>query len=113
MSSLPPSKPEKTSVGRIEHLHSLIDILFIQKLSMASQATINPSLSLTEESKEQTLSQKIGGVFIAIAVLALIAAFAGAGKEHPSLFLGIIISMFFFGSYLLRSTLFPRTGRNS
>ncbi len=57
---------------------------------MNNQAAINPSLSITEESKEQTLSQKAGGICIAIAILALIAAMSGAGKEYPKLFLTLV-----------------------
>ncbi len=58
---------------------------------MNNQAVINPSLSITEESKEQTLSQKVGGICVAIAILALIAAMSGAGKEYPTLFLTLIM----------------------
>lgn len=65
---------------------------------MNNQATINPSLSITEESKEQTTSQKIGGICVAIAILALIAAMSGAGKEYPKLFLTLITGMFTIGA---------------
>ncbi len=65
---------------------------------MNHQATINPSLSLTEESKEQTISQKVGGICIAIAILSLIAAMTGAAKEYPLLFMTIIIGMFSLGA---------------
>lgn len=65
---------------------------------MDQQATINPSLSLTEESAAQTISQKVGGICIAIAILALVAAIAGAGKAYPFLFITIIIGMFTLGA---------------
>ena len=61
---------------------------------MAQPSTINPSLSLTEESATQTIYQKIGGICIAIAILFLIAALSGVGKEYPLLFCTIIIGMF-------------------
>lgn len=65
---------------------------------MNNELAMNPSLSITEESKEQTLSQKIGGVCVAIAILSLIAAMSGAGKEYPKLFLTLITSMFTLGA---------------
>jgi polyferredoxin len=65
---------------------------------MNNQAIINPSLSITEESKEQTLSQKVGGICVAIAILALIAAMSGAGKDYPTLFLTLIMGMFTLGA---------------
>ena len=65
---------------------------------MNNQTAINPSLSITEESKEQTTSQKIGGICVAIAILALIAAMSGAGKAYPELFLTLIVAMFTFGA---------------
>jgi len=65
---------------------------------MNNQTAINPSLSITEESKEQTLSQKVGGICVAIAILALIAAMSGAGKEYPKLFLTLITGMFTLGA---------------
>jgi hypothetical protein len=48
---------------------------------MNNQAANNPSLSITEESKEQTLSQKVGGICVAIAILALIAAMSAQEKS--------------------------------
>jgi len=65
---------------------------------MNHMPAINTSLSLTEESKEQTIFQKVGGICIAIAILSLIAAMAGAGKEFPFLFLTIILGMFSLGA---------------
>ena len=65
---------------------------------MAQTAAINPSLSLTEESKEQTTYQKIGGICIAIAVLSLVAAISGVGRAYPFLFLTIILGMFTLGA---------------
>ena len=65
---------------------------------MAQQTSINPSLSLTEESTEQTKSQKLGGICIAIAILAVIAAITGAGKSYPYLLMAIIIGMFTLGA---------------
>ncbi|HXH99472.1 MAG TPA: 4Fe-4S dicluster domain-containing protein [Sphingobacteriaceae bacterium] len=65
---------------------------------MAKTIAVNPSLSLTEESGVQSVYQKIGGLCIAIAVLALIAAAAGAGHAHPTLFLTIMVGMFFLGA---------------
>ncbi len=56
------------------------------------------SLSLTDDSNNQTLYQKIGGACIAIALLTIVAAFAGAGKEHASLFTCIILVSFFLGA---------------
>lgn len=66
---------------------------------MNNQTAVNPSLSITEESKEQTLSQKVGGICVAIAILALIAAMSGAGKEYPKLFLTLITGMFTLGAF--------------
>lgn len=54
----------------------------------------NPSLSITGEWKEQPVSQKIGGIFVAIAILALVAAMSGAGKTYPMLLLTMIVGMF-------------------
>ena len=65
-----------------------------------SQPAIYPSLSLTEESKEQTIYQKVGGICMAIAILALVAALAGAGKAYPLLFMTIIIGMFALGGVI-------------
>jgi polyferredoxin len=65
---------------------------------MVQSTTINPSLSLTEESKEQTLYQKIGGICIAIAVLSLVAAISGVGRAYSFLFLTIILGMFTLGA---------------
>jgi polyferredoxin len=59
---------------------------------------IYPSLSLTEESKEQTLSQKAGGICIAIALLAVVAAFSGGAKGYNLLLMSVIIGMFFTGA---------------
>lgn len=64
---------------------------------MAQNHRINPSLSLTE-SKELSLYQKLGGICIAIALLALVAAFAGTGKDFPFIFMSIIIGMFVLGA---------------
>ncbi len=61
---------------------------------MAQTTALNPSLSLTEKSVEQSIYQKVGGVCMAIAILALVAALAGAGKAYPAMFLSIIICMF-------------------
>ena len=57
-----------------------------------------PSLSITEESKEQTFSQKIGGFGIAIGILALIVAITGAGKAYPAVLLTVILGMFSLGA---------------
>ncbi|MDQ6757795.1 MAG: hypothetical protein M3004_12760, partial [Bacteroidota bacterium] len=65
---------------------------------MAQTAALNPSLSLTEKSVEQSIYQKVGGICMAIAILALVAALAGAGKSYPAMFLSIIIGMFALGS---------------
>ncbi len=65
---------------------------------MAQPPAIYPSLSLTEKSVEQSIYQKLGGICLAIAILALIAAAAGAGKEYPMLFLTIIVGMFALGA---------------
>ncbi|MGI8598030.1 MAG: hypothetical protein ACR2KB_02125, partial [Chitinophagaceae bacterium] len=65
---------------------------------MVQPTTINPSLSLTEESKEQTLYQKIGGICIAIAVLSLVAAISGVGRAYSFFFLTIILGMFTLGA---------------
>jgi hypothetical protein len=65
---------------------------------MAQTAALNPSLSLTEKNVEQSIYQKIGGICIAIAILALVAALAGAGKSYPATFLSIIIGMFALGA---------------
>jgi Pyruvate/2-oxoacid:ferredoxin oxidoreductase delta subunit len=65
---------------------------------MSQQATVQPSLSLTEVSKEQSLSQKVGGICIAIAILALVAALSGGAKGYPSLFTTIILGMFTLGA---------------
>nr|MDQ6890372.1 FeS-binding protein [Bacteroidota bacterium] len=65
---------------------------------MAQTTALNPSLSLTEESVEQSLYQKVGGICMAIAILALVAALAGAGRNYPALFLSIIVGMFALGA---------------
>ncbi|MEJ7691546.1 4Fe-4S dicluster domain-containing protein [Daejeonella sp.] len=65
---------------------------------MAQSVAINPSLSLTEESGVQSFYQKVGGLCIAIAVLAMVAAAAGAGRVYPALFFAIIVGMFALGS---------------
>jgi polyferredoxin len=65
-----------------------------------SQPAIYPSLSLTEESKEQTVYQKVGGICMAIAILALVAALTGAGKGYPLLFMTIIVGMFALGGVI-------------
>ncbi len=65
---------------------------------MAQTTAINPSLSLTEESVEQSIWQKMGGVCVAIAILALIAALAGAGRPYPGLFVSVIVGMFALGA---------------
>ena len=65
-----------------------------------NQPAIYPSLSLTEESKEQTIYQKVGGICMAIAILALVASLAGAGKAYPLLFMTIIIGMFALGGVI-------------
>ncbi len=65
---------------------------------MAKTVAINPSLSLTEESGAQSVYQKLGGICIAIAVLTLVAAAAGAGHAYPSLFFAIIVGMFALGA---------------
>lgn len=65
---------------------------------MNNELAMNPSLSITEESKEQTLSQKIGGICVAIAILALIAAMSGAGKDYPKALLLIITGAFTLGA---------------
>jgi polyferredoxin len=63
-----------------------------------AQTAINPSLSLTEESKEQTLSQKAGGICVAIALLALMVAMSGTGMEYPKLLLILIFGFFTIGA---------------
>ncbi len=82
---------------------------------MNNQLATNPSLSITEESKEQTTSQKIGGICVAIAILALIAAMSGAGKEYPKLFFTLIVMMFTLGavSYAWPYFLGPTGVRNN
>ena len=65
---------------------------------MAQTPAFNPSLSLTEESVEQSIYQKVGGVCMAIAILSLVAALAGAGKPYPAIFLSIIVGMFALGA---------------
>jgi polyferredoxin len=65
---------------------------------MAQTVAINPSLSLTEERGIQSVYQKVGGLCIAIAVLALVAAVSGAGHAYPSLYLTIIVGMFALGA---------------
>ncbi len=65
---------------------------------MTQSAAINPSLSLTEESVEQSIYQKVGGICMAIAIIALVAALAGAGKAYPAMFLSIIAGMFTLGA---------------
>ncbi len=64
---------------------------------MAASSSIIPSLSLTEEGFHQTPAQKAGGIFLAIALLALAAAISGAGKDNPVLWLTIILGMFAMG----------------
>jgi len=65
---------------------------------MKKDVTIHTSLSLTEESKEQTLSQKTGGVCVAIAILALVVAMSGTGKSYSATLLSIILGMFTLGA---------------
>lgn len=65
-----------------------------------SKPAIYPSLSLTEESKEQTIYQKVGGICMAIAILTLVAALTGAGKGYPLLFMTIIVGMFALGGVI-------------
>lgn len=67
---------------------------------MAQSIAINPSLSLTEESGAQSIYQKMGGICVAIAILAIIASLAGAGKAYPVLFLSVIVGMFALGGLL-------------
>ena len=67
---------------------------------MTQQPTFHSSLSLTEESSAQTLFQKLGGICMAIAILSLVAALAGAGKDYPVLFLSIILSAFAVGAFI-------------
>ncbi len=65
---------------------------------MPQPVTINPSLSLTEESAAQTIFQKVAGICIAIAILFLVAALSGVGKEYPLLFMTVILGMFTLGA---------------
>ncbi len=65
---------------------------------MAKTVAIDPSLSLSEESGAQSVYQKVGGTCVAIAVLALVSAVAGAGHKYPSLLLTIIVGMFALGT---------------
>ncbi len=65
---------------------------------MAQPVTINPSLSLTEESGVQSVYQKVGGICIAIALLAVVAALSGGAKGYSLLLMSVIIGMFFIGA---------------
>lgn len=65
---------------------------------MMNQTAPDLSLSLTDESKEQTPAQKMGGICVAIAILALIIAISGAGEKYPALLLSIITGMFTLGA---------------
>ena len=65
---------------------------------MLNKSSIDTSLSFTEAGKNQTIYQKMGGVCIAIALLALVAALAGAGREYPFLLTAIIFGMVLLGT---------------
>ena len=65
---------------------------------MAQPVALSSSLSLTEEGVKQSVYQKLGGTCIAVALLALVAGAAGAGRDHPALFLSIILGMFTLGA---------------
>ncbi|MEJ7822880.1 MAG: 4Fe-4S dicluster domain-containing protein [Chitinophagaceae bacterium] len=65
---------------------------------MAKTVAINPSLSLTEESGAQSVYQKAGGICIAIALLAVVAALSGGAKGYSLLLMSVIIGMFFIGA---------------
>jgi len=65
---------------------------------MAKTVAINPSLSITEESGEQSIYQKAGGICIAIALLAVVAALSGGAKGYSLLLMSVIIGMFFIGA---------------
>jgi polyferredoxin len=65
---------------------------------MSKISTIQPTLSLAGEQAAQSVLQKLGGICVAIAILAMVAAISGAGSEYPLLFLSIIIAMFTLGA---------------
>ncbi|MFN2458096.1 MAG: 4Fe-4S binding protein [Chitinophagaceae bacterium] len=65
---------------------------------MAQSPAIYPSFSLTEENVGQSIYQKLGGICVAIAILAMVAAAAGGGTANPALFLSLIVGMFALGA---------------
>ncbi len=65
---------------------------------MSQRSAVIQSLSLTEESKEQTTFQKIGGTCIAIGLLAMIVALTGAGSAYSLLLMCIIVGAFALGT---------------
>lgn len=62
-----------------------------------AQTAIHASLSITEDSKEQSIYQKLGGLFVAIALLAVVVSLTGNGGSYSSLLLTVIITMFSLG----------------
>ncbi len=61
---------------------------------MSQSSTLNASLSLSEQKADLSVNQKLGGLFVSIGIIALVAATSGLGAKHALLFLLIIISSF-------------------
>ena len=64
------------------------------------QPATSPSLSLTEVNQAQTKYQMIGGVCVAIAVLALIISVSGMGSRFPLELMLTVLGMFLLGGIL-------------
>lgn len=65
------------------------------------QPATNPSLALTDSTLDQTIYQKIGGVCVAIALLALVISASGMGSRFP---LGLLLTV--FGMFMVGGIMF-------